>query len=226
MTIPADLIRDAAAEVDWALTDTGRNDEGQCAYAAVLGCVALGRRGVKAYLQAGSVLWRRIPADADPGPTGCDGFGYEWMPDEPASRGLIGAGMMPEYHAWCACPTPAGPGQPAAPRAVVVIDFSARWAPVAARRHGFAWEVPDPPYPLVLTENTPDTWYGVSTEATLTAALVMIDRMHYDGVADPEMYAACGGRRPPPGVRLTVADALRRVRRYMSLHDLREESAA
>lgn len=94
----AALARQLAAAT-WPTADLGAG----CGHLSAALLLVLGANGVRAYVQGGTALWRRLPRELDDGvaPTH---FGYEFDVDSPATRARLAADLLPEMHVWIVIP--------------------------------------------------------------------------------------------------------------------------
>lgn len=109
----------------------GKGGPGHCLWNAVVGAAELNRAltgtGVRVWVQAGSVCWRRIDAGHAKaiGDTRPDGLSYLFNLSDPVSVRELEAGRMPEYHVWNVVATADG--------VIRLVDFSAHYFPAIAR---------------------------------------------------------------------------------------------
>jgi hypothetical protein len=86
------------------LIELGEPGPGQCLPTSLIAAAMLKQRGLDAVIQSGHCTWRRLSVSdaAASGEEETAYFGYEWGPENPVSRALLGRGVMPEYHCWVA----------------------------------------------------------------------------------------------------------------------------
>lgn len=94
------------------------------------------KHGLRLVLQAGSAYWPRVTDETDDG-VEANRFGYEWTPNEHASRLRRAMGLMPEIHVWAADPRPG---------VLEIVDLTAGAFPEqCAQLTGETWKAPRPP---------------------------------------------------------------------------------
>lgn len=148
--------------VDWYGEE--HQGAGTCAHWAMTGGLVFQRHGIRALLQAGTMLW---PAFDDDGVHDTH-FGYEWNPAELGSKVALRLGMFPEIHVWLAIP-----------KAQEIVDFSVRHLPECAARDGKVWTKPTPPPFLWVTKDElPD---GVIYRPEIPAMNWLLSRLQKDG---------------------------------------------
>src|SRR5512146_2252220 len=98
----ADIYR-AAREtfLDWYGDKLGQ--KAACLYWNQVAMRELTLRGHRPLLQAGTLLWRMIPAARDNGICATH-FGYEYTPNHPFSVRAVREGHLPEVHIWAGLP--------------------------------------------------------------------------------------------------------------------------
>jgi len=137
---------------------------GTCLYWAMTGGIIFQRHGIRALLQAGTMLW---PAFKDDG-VNITHFGYEWSPRDPGSAAAILLGMFPEIHIWLAIPS-----------TQEIVDFSVSYLPECAKADGKVWtQAPPPPYLWATKDEMPD---GVIYRPEIPAMNWMLSWLKKDG---------------------------------------------
>lgn len=163
-----EIYQSAAAQMrEWYGPDMA--EQGACLYWTRVTMRELSRRGLRPVLQAGTMLWRVIPAARDDGHTATH-FGYEWTPNDPFSREAVARGQLPEVHIWVALPDEE-----------CLIDFSTQYFPkLAKERHGIDW-LTEPPPQFIFGAPPADAFYRPNT-----AAIKFVWRFILERMASPE----------------------------------------
>lgn len=131
------IFRETQARATAFARDRGIPEEATCLYLSYYGALALGERGLRPLIQAGSADWPRVRPEDDDGRTETH-FGYMWSPRELPSILALDAGLMPEMHVWIGLPDS---GE--------IVDFSTGFFPAQARKlMDYDWpeDLRPPPY--------------------------------------------------------------------------------
>lgn len=138
-----------------------------CMYWSLTGGLVFQRHGIRALLQAGTMMW---PAFEDDGVNSTH-FGYEWSPNDPGSQAALKLGLFPEIHIWLALPA-----------TQEIVDFSVKYLPEASANDIACprlWTRTAPPEYLWATKD--ELPEGVIYRPEIPAMNWMLSRLKKDG---------------------------------------------
>jgi hypothetical protein len=134
---------ETVAQVEAIMSSQHPDPSALCLHWAVATRDAIQKRGTRAIIQAGTMMWPRLRHEDDDGVVNTH-FSYVWEPDSEITKQRIAARQLPEMHVWCAIPNP--------PQ---IIDLTTRFFRQRCERvTGMNWTAPEPPQYLWVTPDT------------------------------------------------------------------------
>lgn len=152
---------------------------GYCLYAAHAAATELKESGIDPLIQAGTMMWPRVPPERIPHTK----EEYESSNEQThfsfifTKSGLRAArlGLLPEMHVWVVIE----------PEKPTVIDFSTKFLPsISERILGAKWEGPLPPDYIWCQELPKDVYYQADPLATLLAMKLLYDKFKPDYIPE------------------------------------------
>lgn len=154
-------------EIEAKLTEAGWHRPDACLYWAAETTRELSRRGLRALIQAGTLMWPRVLPEQDDGVSPTH-FSYVWEPNSMTTRNLILAGMLPEMHIWVGLPD-----------SNEIVDLTTKFLPVQCQRL-IKYDWPGIKPPDYLWTNAKELPEGVIYEPDIKAIVLAL--RHLKGV--------------------------------------------